>query len=247
MNLDYKKRIKMQSIWQTYIDASISSTVNVPESFTVEQVEDLYMMAWKIGLKGITVFRDNCKRIGVLTNNEDNENELFDKNNLLWGTVLKVDDNVIGRKRKLMSGCGTLHCIAFFDPIDGKLLETYLSKGSTGGCNNFMVGLSRMISYAARLGGDIYDIFDQLSSTGVCPSYSVRRAKYNDVSPGTCCPVAVGKALLEMYEELQNELNCDTFQNKEIKIKSNICPMCGEELRFEAGCFNCTCGWSKCE
>lgn len=60
------------------------------------------------------------------------------------------------------TGCGTLHCEAFFDPDTGDLLETYLSKGSTGGCNNFMIGLSRMISLSARAGVDIYSIVDQL-------------------------------------------------------------------------------------
>ena len=65
--LDYKNRIYMQSIWQSHIDASISSTVNVPNDFTVEQVENLYMTAWDAGLKGVTIFRDGCKRAGILT------------------------------------------------------------------------------------------------------------------------------------------------------------------------------------
>src|SRR5699024_11316105 len=95
------------------------------------------------------------------------------------------------------TGCGSLHCIALFDPHTGALLETYLSKGSTGGCNNFMIGLSRMISISARGGIDIYTIIDQLNSTGSCPSYSVRRATHKDTSKGSCCPMAVGNALLE--------------------------------------------------
>jgi ribonucleoside-diphosphate reductase alpha chain len=75
MTLNYKDRIAMQSIWQTHIDASISSTVNVPESFTVEQVKDLYLLAWEQGLKGVTIFRDNCKRIGILTNDTPKKEE----------------------------------------------------------------------------------------------------------------------------------------------------------------------------
>lgn len=66
MTLDYRQRIDMQSIWQKHIDASISSTVNVPNSFTVEETEGLYMYAYDKGLKGITIFRDGCKRIGIL-------------------------------------------------------------------------------------------------------------------------------------------------------------------------------------
>ena len=147
--LNYKDRIAMQSAWQKHIDASISSTVNVPHEFTIEDIENLYLDAWKAGLKGITIFRDRCKRAGIftITTTEEKENK---PDELKWGDILPVSDNVVGKKRRLITGCGSLHCTAFFDPITGKLLETYLSKGSTGGCNNFMIGLSRMISLSAR-------------------------------------------------------------------------------------------------
>ncbi|GMG95841.1 adenosylcobalamin-dependent ribonucleoside-diphosphate reductase [Tepidimicrobium xylanilyticum] len=65
-NLNYRERIDIQAAWQQYIDASISSTVNVPNEFTVEEVEDLYIYAWKKGLKGITIYRDGCAREGIL-------------------------------------------------------------------------------------------------------------------------------------------------------------------------------------
>ena len=73
--LDYKDRIHVQAQWQEYIDASISSTVNVPNEFTVEEVEDLYMYAWEQGLKGITIFRDGCARLGILTTDTDDSDE----------------------------------------------------------------------------------------------------------------------------------------------------------------------------
>ena len=65
-NLNYQDRIEVQAAWQQYIDASISSTVNVPNEFTVEEIEDLYMYAWKKGIKGITIYRDGCARSGIL-------------------------------------------------------------------------------------------------------------------------------------------------------------------------------------
>lgn len=65
-NLNYKDRIDVQAAWQQYIDASISSTVNVPNEFTVEEVEQLYIYAWERGLKGITIYRDGCARSGIL-------------------------------------------------------------------------------------------------------------------------------------------------------------------------------------
>ena len=283
--LDYKERIDMQSVWQKHIDASISSTVNVPNNFTVKQVEDLYMYAWEKGLKGVTIFRDGCKRAGILTTDNSKKskeantsNQIQSKasdNQLKRGMIIKADDNCIGKKRTLVTGCGTLHCEAFFDPDNGELLETYLSKGSQGGCNNFMVGLSRMISLAARGGIDIYTIVDQLKSSGTCPSYAVRRATKKDTSPGSCCPVAVGNALIDMYKEMKEELDIgeepEEDENKEyIKSKTNPqskphrgqrakinpidekaivpCPECGEPLSFEGGCNFCrNCGYSRCD
>lgn len=254
--LDYKNRIYMQSIWQSHIDASISSTVNVPNDFTVEQVEGLYMTAWDAGLKGVTIFRDGCKRAGILTIKENVEDIVEKPHRLERGMIIKADDNCIGKKRTLRTGCGTLHCEAFFDPDNGQLLETYFSKGSSGGCNNFMIGLSRMISLAARGGIDVYSIVDQLKSSGTCPSYAVRTATKHDTSKGSSCPVAIGNALLEMYEEMMDEVGFSDIEEKELEvIKPKIvpvskakCPQCGGELVFEGGCNTCkNCGWSKCD
>lgn len=254
--LDYKNRIYMQSIWQSHIDASISSTVNVPNDFTVEQVEGLYMTAWDAGLKGVTIFRDGCKRAGILTIKENVEDIVEKPHRLERGMIIKADDNCIGKKRTLRTGCGTLHCEAFFDPDNGQLLETYFSKGSSGGCNNFMIGLSRMISLAARGGIDVYSIVDQLKSSGTCPSYAVRTATKHVTSKGSSCPVAIGNALLEMYEEMMDEVGFSDVEEKELEVitpkivpvSKAKCPQCGGELVFEGGCNTCkNCGWSKCD
>ncbi len=271
-DLDFHERIDMQSIWQEHIDASISSTVNVPNEFTVEDTEALYMYAWEKGLKGVTIYRDGCKRSGILSTNEEKEtvsevesvkenDNVTASNALPRGYIIKADDNCIGKKRTLHTGCGTLHCEAFFDPATGQLLETYFSKGSSGGCNNFMIGLSRMISLSARGGVDIYSIVDQLNSSGTCPSYAVRRATKHDTSRGSCCPVAIGHALLDMYEEIKDDLGLedevddvveiiDTKQTEErvvIEVQNPKCPECGSDIKFVEGCNQCTnCSWSKC-
>lgn len=262
MTLDYRQRIDMQSIWQKHIDASISSTVNVPQSFTVEETENLYLYAFEQGLKGITIFRDGCKRIGILSTSETKPKTVTAGDGLGRGEILLVTDDVVGKKRKLITGCGSLHCIALFDPHTGALLETYLSKGSTGGCNNFMVGLSRMISISARGGIPIETIVDQLNSSGSCPSYTARRVTRKDTSKGACCPMAVGNALMDMYREMQTELaqKEDSVPQAVVKkppkpkaVKASeesdkmYCPECGEPLVFEEGCNICkSCGWSKC-
>lgn len=248
-------RVEMQAVWQKHIDASISSTVNLPESATVDDVRDIYTTAWKMGLKGITVFRSGCKRVGILTTGDTKkeEAEVKDTDDIPRGFIINCSDDLIGKKRRLQTGCGSLHCTAWFDPESGDLMEVYLNKGSTGGCNNFMIGLSRMISLAARAGVHITDIVDQLNSTGVCPSYATRTATEHDTSLGSCCPMAVGKALLEMWEEYQWETGepidvpSDEKSTDEPKAVDEACPECGGELQHEGGCIQCpNCGWSKC-
>lgn len=247
-DINWIDRINVQGTLQRHIDTAISSTVNLPNSTTVEEVEQLYFNAWKSGLKGVTIFRDGCKRTGILTTSETKTEE--NNHELQRGEIIATDDNMIGLKRKLMTGCGSLHCQAFFDPKNGELREIYLSKGSTGGCNNFMIGLSRMISAAARAGVSIDDIVDQLMSTGACPSY-VKRGH----SKGSCCPMAVGYALKDMYkkfnESFVNASVVDTATNKDndnTKKSKVLCPNCGEELVFDGGCNSCkACGWSKCD
>ena len=67
------RRVEMQATWQQYIDASISSTINLPEETTVDQVVYLYEYAWGRGLKGLTIFRDKCARLGILSSDEPKE------------------------------------------------------------------------------------------------------------------------------------------------------------------------------
>lgn len=256
-------RVLMQGVWQKHIDASISSTVNLPEEATIEDVEEIYLNAWKEGLKGITVFRNGCKRLGILTT--DNSQEKEEEKGLSRGEIISCSDNLIGMKRRLTTGCGSLHCTAWFDPQTGDLMEIYLNKGSTGGCANFMVGLSRMISLACRGGVKIEDIADQLQSTGACPSYASRTATKHDTSKGACCPMAVGNALMEMWKEMKERIekgnSIIALANSDSQIPSSEsrtsfnpeidngakCPECDSELIQEGGCVICkSCGWSRC-
>ncbi len=113
-NLDYKARIEVQAVWQQYIDASISSTVNVPNEFTIEEVEDLYLYAWEKGLKGITIYRDGCARSGILISDKTKESrleridELKNELNMLAAEQIKEDPNtcpICGGNMMHSGGC----------------------------------------------------------------------------------------------------------------------------------------------
>ena len=260
--INYNKRIEMQSAWQKGIDASISSTVNLPNSATVQDVKNIYFNAWKCGLKGITVYRSGCKREGVLVSEENapKSTTMLKDEDLPRGFIVDCTEELVGKKRKLITGCGSLHVLAYFNPVNGSLQEVYFNKGSTGGCANFMTGLSRMVSLLCRAGVDIISIKDQLDSTGVCPSYATRTVTKHDTSRGSCCPMAIGNALVDMWNEMQDEVNDATdymdddqhFDSDDGIVSLNPlyskCPECGEPLAREGGCVQCkSCGWSKCE
>ena len=267
------KRVKIQAAWQNHIDASISSTINLPNDTTVDVVEDLYIAAWYEGLKGLTIFRDGCDRAAVLTTEKPKE-EPKQLDNLLpqmdqglkFGDTIMPSDDVIGLKKTIKSGCGTLHLNAYFDEETGELREVFLSKGSKGGCLAFTNAVSRLLSLLARKGAPIEEIVDQLNSVVVCPSYVSARAAGREVSPGNSCASSIAKALLEMHEKFQ-KLYMDNDDEDEIeeqpqKVKIDkeritkevkgpeyaICPECGKKsLMFSGGCNSCVeCGWTKC-
>lgn len=265
--------IEMLGMVAYHVDMSVSKTVNVPESYTFEQTKDIYKLCHQYGIKGCTIYRPTGFRDSVLLSENESKTESESNNSnipnssqeLKRGFILVPDENVIGKKKKLITGCGSLHCSAWFDPDNGDLLEVFLDKGSTGGCDNSLTGLSRMISLAARGGVGIEAIADQLKSCGSCPSYAVRSAKLRDTSKGSCCPSAVANAILEMYKQVQEEyFSTDEFDEDIInkkehpveekasvgiskKNKKGGCPVCGEELIPDGNCTYCpSCGWSKC-
>ena len=259
-NIDPFKRVEMQGIWQRHIDASISSTVNLPNSATVEEVEGLYMHAWKNGLKGMTIFRDGCDRAAILTTSkpkEENKEEVKEENvnEIPRGVVVPTSDDVIGLKKKLSGGCGSLHLQVYFDKETGKMTEVFVNKGGGGGCNSNLNALSRMISIALRAGVDVKDVSDQLASTINCPSFASARAKGINLSPGSSCASAVGKALIDLNKEFQVLFNA--MKNIEVEEEINndevmgmkVCPECGKKsLEMSGGCQVCKeCGHSKCD
>ena len=102
MNLKSEERIKMQSAWQKNIDASISSTINLPYEATVEDVYEIYINAWKNNLKGITIYRDGCKRSGILVNEKPKES----KKDNSYEEVMKEEENNTDTEEFICPECG---------------------------------------------------------------------------------------------------------------------------------------------
>lgn len=246
-NIDPFDRVTIQATWQKYIDASISSTVNVTNDTTVETIRDLYQAAWEEGCKGLTIYRAGCKKEGVLV--VDTPKEQTTENTIHIPITDTSIDNCVAYGTQLTTGCGSLWMSVYFHKKTGQLCHIFLDKGSQGGCNSFMVGLSRMISYAGKLGGTVEGICDQLNSVPACPSYTVRNAVKGDTSSGKCCPSAIGRALVELNQRYiadHNEMSTGELKPEEVTVSN--CPECGAKLNFTGGCNSCPeCGYTKCD
>ena len=260
-------RIRTQATWQKYIDASISSTINLPKDTSVEDVANIYMEAWKEGLKGVTIFRDGCRRVGILTTSPDDDK--MDNISFGRGDIMNVTDDIVGYKRKIVNGCGDFQEQIFFDDFTGEPVENYIAMGDGGGCERNAEAISRLISLCWRGGIDVSEVVAQLKKVRTCPAYRTRTLLKGDTSKGTSCPSAIGFAIEELNDKINErvfadegeEIENDTLddENNTLNIKNSTldntlenksypCPECGEELTFEGGCNICkSCGWSKCD
>lgn len=259
--INWRDRVDVQSIMQNWVDTAISSTINLAENISKEEVEQIYLNAWSKGLKGITIFRSGCKRMGILTapsKNEKKEEKVklstyTSESNLPWGTVLGVDNDLVGMKRKITSGCGNFHLQAFYDEFEGRIWETFVSLGDGSGCERNLEFISKLISKCLRAGVSIDEIIETAKSGRPCLSFCNRMKTKGDTSKGVSCPTAIGWALedfknkiAESFPEEESLLDTDTLENKEVKT-GPICPECGAIMDHEGGCDICReCGYSHC-
>ncbi len=251
-NINPFDRVAVQGKWQEYIDASISSTVNLVEDTSEETIFQLYVAAWECGCKGLTVYRAGCKKEGVLTvDKPKGEKPPTVSENTIQIPIVDTDiNNCTAHGTKIMTGCGSLWITAYFHNQTGQLCHIFLDKGSKGGCNSFMIGLSRLISLAGKKGATIDEIVDQLNSVPACPSYATRTATKGDTSPGKCCPSAIANALKQLNNNfvINHIFEQHPVEVEEEKIEIAKCPICGKDLAHTGGCITCfECGYSKCD
>ena len=255
-DLNYLERVTTQATWQKWIDASISSTVNLPVDATVDDIFKLYVAAHELGCKGVTVFRDGCKKAGILNGSTQQEvKPPVEVPDIAIDFEDTDIDHCVAMGSKLQTGCGSLWMTVYFNPLTGKLCHIFLNKGSSGGCNSYMVGLSRLISLAGKRGATVEEIIDQLESVVACPSFVKRKWSIGDTSAGKCCPEAIGKELRVLYARFKQSFMREPLVKYIVKEepKSQInelakCPECGEDLSHIGGCVSCAnCGYSKCD
>ena len=247
-------RVKMQGVWQKHIDASISSTINLPNEATVEEVEELYMEAWKEGLKGLTIYRDGCARQGVLTTKDEKEDE--EKELLKRGQWKSLAEDTYYVKRNLIIGCGKLKLFIGWSPSENTIQDVYITKSGSGGCEKNLQCIAILMSSILRIGGDLSIIEKSFAGVSACPSFTRERGKGNHLSDGSYCGMAILKEMKAFLKEIGKEEKViektvekpNKNNDKKEDFKGNVCPECGESSLIKTnGCDSClNCGYSKC-
>lgn len=245
MEIDPIKKIHMLGRIQKWIDHSISSTTNLPEDCTEQQVSDIYLEAWKSGMKGLTVYRDKC-RDGVLISSEDKKpvkSPCFHQNNAPKRPK-QLQCNIHFLEKK-----GFIVLVGIYEDtpyevfafsFGGKISEStgYIKKIAGGRYNltdtkgNLLISditsemnqieedKTRLISWGLRHGGGLKFLVEQLS-----------KSKNTDITSFSKLIARVLKGYIKDGTESQDK-----------------CPSCGGKLMYQSGCIECMdgCGFSKC-
>jgi ribonucleoside-diphosphate reductase alpha chain len=235
--------ILMQAEVQKHVDNAVSKTINLPGTATVEDIKKCYRMAYELGLKGITVFRDGCKEGTVTIGKKE---DAIGIKVLKRGEILPRPRSAHGMTHRLDTGCGKLYLTVNYQPGSGEILETFITTGSDGGCLVYTEATSRLISLAIRGGIPVEEIVEQLQGTHSCPSYMLARGKGKNLSPGRSCASAIAYKVAKIKEELDKKYNGKSQQEEMLADNTMLC-QCGQKLERAEGCLICrSCGFSKC-
>lgn len=248
--------IKMQAAFQKYVDNAVSKTVNFKNDATKEDVEEVYMLAYKLGCKGVTIYRDGSRQNQVLSTVKEDE-----KQEVLEGSLPLVKPRMRpevtrGITEKVKIGCGNLYITVNSD--ENGVCEVFTNLGRAGGCPSQSEATSRLISIALRSGMDVKEIIEQLK--GIRCHSTLRQKATNKNIKVLSCPDAIGKALeraMNTCVDVENSINDfaytvdedldDIMVPGESIENDSICPECGSILEHEGGCNICrNCGFSKC-
>jgi ribonucleoside-diphosphate reductase alpha chain len=244
--------IKVQAAFQRHTDNAISKTINFPNSATVEDVKEAYLTAYRMGCKGITIYRDGSRDIQVLTVGDKGKAEIPAVPVKI--TPRERPEVVTGSTEKIRTGMGNLF-ITINEDREG-LFEVFAQIGKSGGDAGALVeAIARLISISLRSRIPVDIIIEQLK--GIRGSNPVWRNGELILSP----PDAIGKAL-ERYLAKQKELRLVWKDNKRkeatnqpkitanipsAQVQTNLCPECGDQMIYEEGCIKCpSCKLSKC-
>ncbi|HAA64024.1 MAG TPA: ribonucleotide-diphosphate reductase subunit alpha [Thermoanaerobacter sp.] len=269
-DIDPEWHVKMQAAFQKHVDNAVSKTVNFRNEATVEDVRRTYLLAYKLGCKGVTIYRDGSRESQVLNLGiKEKKEEAKPKEEQTKNEPLRPRPRppvTRGITEKVRIGCGNLYITVNYD--DQGICEVFTNLGRAGGCPSQSEATSRLISIALRSGIDAKTIVEQLK--GIRCHSTLRQMATNKEIKVLSCPDAIGKVIekvmkIRVEEEQQfapidvpiyeNNHNGDEDDPKEevalsetdLLDEEKFCPECGSPIEHEGGCVVCkNCGYSKC-
>ncbi|NWF92836.1 MAG: TSCPD domain-containing protein [Syntrophaceae bacterium] len=260
--------IRMQAAFQKYTDNAVSKTVNFPHEATVDDVARVYRLAYELGCKGVTIYRDRSRAKQVLYKGaislDQQEVKVEESLSGVERRPRARRDVIHGSTRKIRTGCGNLY-VTVNEDEDGNLFEIFNQIGKAGGCAaSQSEAIGRLVSLAFRSGVEPEDVVRQLRGISCHMPVWYQEGKILSCSDG------VAKAIewhLQDRKKVKVEVQRDggalashtrregglalpikeTSRNESIQVfLRGACPECGGPLRFEEGCVKCPCGYSDC-
>jgi len=238
--------VRMQASFQTFTDNAVSKTVNFPSDASVKDVEEVYMLAYRLGCKGITIYRDKSResQVLVIDSGKDAEKEIKEEEQIHASYGEKINIKPRPRpevtegmtKKYNIGGCGKLYVTVNSD--EHGICEVFTNTGEEG-CSALSAAIGRLISILIRSGIDINSVQKQVRGIR-CVTCIADRSTHV-----LSCPDAIGKAI-EFYIKGTNKFDFDATSGPKSVM---ICPEdgCGGIMEPEGGCYVCRiCGFSKC-
>jgi len=237
MDIDWKDHIMMQAVFQKHVHASISKTINMPEEATRDDMAAAVMMAWKNGIKGMTIYRTGSRNEVVLALSEKEPEEPAEP-----GMQERCrPKELIGKTYLCQSGCCRLYVTV--NLFEGAPWEVFIRTVGSGGCEANSNALGRAISTGLQSGVPHTKYVKQFRKVN-CLS-----AVKNGESEGYSCADVVGRCI-DLAAHMETITTLDDWAITDVTGKGkNHCPECDAELDFGEGCNQgiCkNCGWSGC-
>ncbi len=224
--------VRMQAAFQKYTDNAVSKTVNLPRDASVEDVRQVYDLAYALGCKGVTIYRDGSKENQVLSTADSDKKE-----NMFMGAVKERPETLDGFTTKMVTGMG--HLYVTVTEYQGRPFEVFATIGKSGRSTTAKTeAIGRLVSLALRSGIDVEKIVEQLK--GIGGEHPVFQKDGLVLS----IPDAIARVLARRY--LDKEYKRSHGRNEK-SLLGETCPECGETVSFEEGCMTCHfCGFTKC-
>ena len=231
-DIDYQWHIRIQAMWQNYIDSGVSKTINLPNSATEQDVWDAYMMAGDLGCKGITVYRAGSREREVLVSSTSDSTSSSTSSS----AVLVRPDAVEGVTSRITTGHGKLFMT--LNSKNGVPFEVFSQIGKSGQCDSaYLEAISRLVSLCLRNNIMPETIHQQLNGIVCCPVWSEGTQVHS-------VPDAIALGLKTHFIEGHDGVSSSS--NGKLGFGS-ACPECGNSTAYQEGCITCnSCGWSKC-